>query len=231
MGQNKYIKKIIFSFITFNLLILNFSLALAQPPQEFEPLSQKPSDIDYVTGLKYEESAQYAADLDKACNLAVKFCNEYRQSHPEARNLAIVSDLDETLLDNRPFYDNCPKFNHKAFHEWITGHTAKTLGPTEIFLKQARLNGYAIFFITGRRERDRVATTYNLVKDNVDYDGLFLKPNDFKGKAYEYKTNVRKSIEDMGFTIVENIGDQVSDLCGGYSLDCTKLPNKIYFVP
>lgn len=34
----------------------------------------------------------------------------------------------------------------------------------------------------------------------------------------------------MGFKIVVNIGDQVSDLVGGYALDCEKLPNKMYFV-
>jgi hypothetical protein len=34
----------------------------------------------------------------------------------------------------------------------------------------------------------------------------------------------------MGFKIVVNIGDQDSDLAGGFALDGEKLPNKLYFV-
>ncbi len=210
---------------------LSLTNVKACPASEIKPLAQKPSEIDYVQGLQYALSPSYTNDLDNTVQLAEKFCDDYRQQNPDSKNLAIVSDLDETLLDNRPFYKVNPKFNHKAYHEWVISNVAPLLEPTAKFLSRERKNGYAIFLLTGRRERDRVATTYNLVKQNVDYDGLFLKPNDFKGHAYDFKTNVRKAIEDMGFKIVENIGDQVSDLYGGYAIDCVKLPNKMYFVP
>jgi predicted secreted acid phosphatase len=84
--------------------------------------------------------------------------------------------------------------------------------------------------ITGRPESDRKPTILNLVRDQVSYDGLYLRDHHGGPPAEEYKTAVRQQIEKMGFKIVVNIGDQFSDLAGGYSLDCEKLPNKMYFI-
>lgn len=217
--------------LSLSVVIISNNLVKACPSSEIVLSYHKPNDINYKQGLNYETSPKYESDLTDAINKAVEFCKEYRLKHPEAKNLAIVSDLDETLIDNRDFYKTHAKFNHSVFHAWMGNNQAPLLKPTFEFLSQARDNGFAVFFVTGRKERERVATTYNLIIRKVSYDGLFLKPNDYKGNAWKYKTEVRKKIEDMGFTIVENIGDQVSDLYGGYSIDCEKLPNKIYFVP
>ena len=42
---------------------------------------------------------------------------------------------------------------------------------------------------------------------------------------------MRKRIKNAGYIIVENIGDQYSDLDGGYSLRTFKYPNYMYYVP
>jgi hypothetical protein len=47
----------------------------------------------------------------------------------------------------------------------------------------------------------------------------------------EYKTNCRKDIESKGYKIILNIGDQYSDLEGGYSQAVFKLPNPMYYIP
>ena len=46
-----------------------------------------------------------------------------------------------------------------------------------------------------------------------------------------YKSGARKAIEQRGFTILANVGDQQSDLAGGYSERTYKLPNPIYLTP
>lgn len=55
----------------------------------------------------------------------------------------------------------------------------------------------------------------------------------YKGKsAMRYKSDVRKQLEDEGYRILGNVGDQWSDLQGDYLGNRTfKLPNPMYFVP
>ncbi len=101
---------------------------------------------------------------------------------------------------------------------------------TAELLDWARKKGFAIFFVTGRPESLRAATIRNLVRNGIAYDGLYLRADKDNRSAIDVKTEIRRKIELMGFKVVVNIGDQVSDLVGGYAVDCEKLPNKIYFV-
>ncbi|MGH2992263.1 MAG: HAD family acid phosphatase [Solirubrobacterales bacterium] len=47
----------------------------------------------------------------------------------------------------------------------------------------------------------------------------------------EFKSGERERIEDEGFTILVNVGDQDSDLNGGHAKRAFKLPNPMYFIP
>jgi acid phosphatase len=60
---------------------------------------------------------------------------------------------------------------------------------------------------------------------------LVLKPNDSKLSASDYKAAARKRLAEEGRTIIANIGDQESDLVGGYAERTFKLPNPFYLVP
>jgi len=82
-------------------------------------------------------------------------------------------------------------------------------------------------------------------------DGLFTKPPVGSYPAYldkpefcaasiaankscptiQYKSGVRAHIEDLGYEIVANFGDQFSDLTGGFADKTFKMPNPNYFLP
>ena len=86
---------------------------------------------------------------------------------------------------------------------------------------------------------------------NNGEDGLFTKPPvgsypdylntpEFCGPSItagvscptiRYKSGVRAHIEDLGYDIVGNFGDQFSDLEGGFADNTFKLPNPNYFLP
>lgn len=197
----------------------------------------KPDDIGAEQGLKYMKSAEYKKEFSKAIANATEACKRYAREHPN-ESLAIVSDIDETALDNSEhFSENHANFDWPTFKKYAEQSKAPPLKKTAAFLKWARKQGIAIFLVTGRPEALRRVTVRNLINAGISYDGLFLRPDqqyDESGKhhpsATEVKTKIRTQIEDMGFTIVVNIGDQVSDLVGGHAYDCEKLPNKLYFV-
>lgn len=204
--------------------------AFALPASHFEAAVKQPPGMGNAEGLAYAKTEEYRKEFTTAVEDGRKACEEYKKDHPEATNMAVVADIDETVLDNRPYFEATKEFDWKKFVVWVEQSKAPSLKPTAEFLDWARKNGFAIFFVTGRPESLRAATIRNMVRNGIAYDGLYLRPEKDSRSAIEVKSAIRKQIEDMGFKIVVNIGDQVSDLVGGYAVDCEKLPNKIYFV-
>jgi len=208
--------------------------AQALPANDVKPPPQVEKDFGNTIGIDFSKTAQYKKETDKAIEDAYAACKKFlseKESGKAKGRPAIVSDLDETLIDNRPHFEATPKFNWPAFETWIKKADAPLLPRTAEFLQWARKRGFAVFFVTGRREGLRADTIANLIKRDVAYDGLLMRKDGDRGTAESVKIPLRESIEKMGFTIVVNIGDQWSDLKGGHAVDCEKLPNKIYLVP
>lgn len=105
-----------------------------------------------------------------------------------------------------------------------------------------------MFYNSGLTEAQRTYAVDNLKKVgadvNLDADHMFLKntanpPSYLSGCAtagtwtcttVQYKSGTRKHIEDLGYNIIANFGDQYSDLDGGYADKTYKIPNPTYFV-
>mmetsp|Transcript_11234 Transcript_11234/g.30642 ORF Transcript_11234/g.30642 Transcript_11234/m.30642 type:complete len:147 (+) Transcript_11234:1575-2015(+) len=113
-------------------------------------------------------------------------------------------------------------------------------------------SGYSIAFITGRSEPSRNGTVANLEKAGYGkqcppadagsppwitrtkepcYVVLHLRePNDSR-LASIYKPERRKTLQDAGFRLAGNMGDQFSDLEGLYPAVANwKLPNPMYAI-
>ena len=90
----------------------------------------------------------------------------------------------------------------------------------------------AVFFLTGRPERFREATESNLRSAGYEWTGVLLKPDAMRTtSAVEQKAAERKKLLEQGYRIAVNMGDQMSDLDGGFAERTYKLPNPFYFVP
>ena len=168
---------------------------------------------------------------------------------PQVDRPAIVLDIDETSLSNwEQLYHNdfgylpggaCDLKSAAGCgqRDWELSAAATVLRPTlDLFLAARQIKGrdgrtVAVFFITGRGDDpvERAATELNLHK--AGYDGwaaLMLRP---AGEpTADFKTRMRADVA-RSHTIIANIGDQFSDLAGGYADRCFKLPNPFYFIP
>jgi hypothetical protein len=150
------------------------------------------------------------------------------------RKRAIVFDIDETALSNYSAID-ADNFtfgtNSKAE---TTNETGKAIAATLHLYNLAQQKGITTFFITGRGESpdNRMHTEHNLTREGyANWKQLFLKPAGFTGTTTDYKSGARQQIEQMGYRIIANVGDQYSDLAGGHSAVDFKLPNPFYFLP
>jgi acid phosphatase len=189
---------------------------------------------------EYVDSGRYEADVAAVAERARGYLASRAQ---RTGKLAIVVDIDETALSNLPSL----RANDYGFivagpcdlqrgpcglAAWITMAKAEPIKPVLALVDLARQRGIAVFFLTGRPERMRTATEANLRAAGYAWTGLILRPDDLTTKsAAEFKAPERKKLEAQGYTIIVNIGDQPSDLDGGFAEKTYKLPNPFYLIP
>ncbi|HEU0024447.1 MAG TPA: HAD family acid phosphatase [Thermoleophilaceae bacterium] len=182
--------------------------------------------------VEYHDSGEWKSDTTKQVKKAKAFVKKWLANHrrPYKRKPAIVLDIDDTALS---LYE-CAKEND------FVGPTACAVQPdlpaipqVRSLYRYARKHKLAVFFITGRPEPLRALTASGL--KGAGYTGklrLTLRPTDNDDDStVRYKSGARRKITKDGFRILANLGDQRSDLKGGYSLKAYKLPNPMYFTP
>ena len=188
----------------------------------------------------YVDSGRYEAEVAAVVDQARAFLESRAR---RGGKLAIVLDVDETALSNLPslrandwgFIVSGPCDLPRGpcgLGAWIGMARSEPIRPVLALARLARERGVAVFFLTGRPERLRVATERNLQAAGYEWTGVLLKPDALNTQsAVEFKSPERKKLVDEGYTIIVNMGDQMSDLEGGFAERTYKLPNPFYFVP
>jgi acid phosphatase len=205
-------------------------------------LSQPPNVGDAkLAATTYHDSGAYAADLQEVADAAREWITR-RVSRVE--NPAVVFDVDETALSNwtviqandygRFVNGNCELPDGPCgWRAWDLTAQSLAIESTRQVFAEAIEHGAAVFFITGRDETQRAATEKNLSDTGYGgYTELFLAPTGVHfASAADYKAPQRAAIEARGYTIIANVGDQPSDLAGGYAQATFLLPNPFYRIP
>ncbi len=181
--------------------------------------------------VQYYEQGQYEREVAKVMAEATALLPA--TAVQDGKRLAVVLDIDETALSTYE-YQKGMGFGHygKAWQQWIEMRRATAIAPVLAFYQAAQARGLTLFFVSGRREKSRPATTDNLRQ--VGYDGwekLYLKADDHREPSVRpFKQRCREEIEAAGYVIWLNVGDQRSDLDGGHARHEIELPNLIYTV-
>lgn len=117
----------------------------------------------YAT-LYQQQAAEYEALCYQAFNIADLRLNERLATEIE-KPLAVVVDIDETVLDNSP-YQAQGILDHFDYPEkwdtWINSASAEAVPGALKFLTEASAKGVKVFYITNRKEIFRDATLQNL---------------------------------------------------------------------
>lgn len=205
------------------LVLSALSLALAgEPPMNLTTLKR--------SCVRYHDSGEYLADIAAVDAKAEAWLDE-NASVPRA---AIVLDIDETSISNWAYEKRLDfGYDHATFNAFLRDTKAEVIAPTHALVAHAQRLRMAIFFVTGRREPLRAVTETDLREAGyAGYDGLDLAPENYHEPSISiYKSAMRKRISENGYHIVANVGDQESDLAGGYADRGFKLPNPFYLVP
>ncbi|MBI2786195.1 MAG: acid phosphatase [Legionella longbeachae] len=203
------------------------------------PIFSDPPNLTLVKKeLKnYHDSGLYQQQLTQVIQKAKTYIDAQaamNQKEKQHKKLAIVLDIDETSLSNYKYIIQRDFGGTKEnFHKDILDANAPAIEPMLALYKNALQHGVKVFFVTGRNETERSATEKNLIKAGyTKWTGLYLRPQNYSSKSIiPFKSKARKRISEKGYTIVASIGDQYSDLKGGYAKKVFKLPNPYYYLP
>jgi predicted secreted acid phosphatase len=214
--------------IVLSCLVVALATALTGLSSAKEP--QAPASATDI--VAYHDSGEWRSDTVRRIRRAKGFVHRWLARHPgpNRRKPAIVLDIDDTSLS---LYACAKGRNFVASVVCAVEPTLPPIKQTRSLYYLAQRRGVAVFFITGRPEGLR-ALTVSQLKAAV-YGGpntLYLRPNnDPNSSLVPYKSSTRKKITEAGYRILVNVGDQSSDLAGGYALRTIKLPNPMYYTP
>lgn len=185
---------------------------------------------------RYHDSGAYGRDLSAVDGAAQTYLAlRLKQAKaPKGKRVkltgkpAIVLDIDETSLSN---YAGLEHSGFTAAGLVASSVVTRTpIKPTLNLYRYARGHGVAVFFVTGRPSLIDKITKANLRAAGYTkgFSAVLERPSGAGTEAF--KAGARKKIQSQGFDIVDNVGDQESDLDGGHADRAFKLPDPFYFI-
>lgn len=203
----------------------------AQLPSTREPMNLTLAKTAVST---YVDSGAYAEDVAMRAREVESWLIARVARASAGERLGIVFDIDETVLSNeRHMRSRDYGYWPADWSAWVASAQAPALTPVRDAYRRALALGVAVYFITGRPEADRAGTVANLRREGMGEFGdlIMSQPSAEKRTSAEKKTAARAAIEQKGVRLIANVGDQESDLVGGYAERTFKLPGPFYQVP
>lgn len=170
----------------------------------------------YKMGLRYQQqSAEIAALQRQGFALATLRLEQQIADHGEDANLAIITDLDETVIDNTELLVRDMNLCHDytawdTWLDWEREGTPRLIPGAMDFLTFADEQGVSIYYVSDRYEenkQDSLATMESLGLPQVADDTLLL--------LGPPKQERRQYVED-NYTLVIQLGDTLHDFSADF---------------
>jgi hypothetical protein len=187
----------------------------------------------------YSDSSRFVSDTKRVLADAKRYLT---QKLGTVKNPAIVLDVDDTSEVTYGWEaDNDFGFDPVKQQQAIDNGTFVANKPVLELANWAAQRGVKVYFLTGRSAPQGPQSLKNLANEGYPAPAdAFFKP---RGTApdylpcgltcntVQYKSGTRAHIQATGAHIVLNLGDQFSDIEGGYADNPVKLPNPMYYLP
>lgn len=199
------------------------------PPPGARPAGEPANLLPHKAELNaYIDDGRYDEGIARVAALAKNWIEQ--RTARDGEKLAIVLDIDETVLSNLKHMREMDfGYVPKLWDQWVADADAPAIESMREVYRAARARKIAVFYLTGRKTTDQPGTERNLRATGLGgYTRIYYKPVGYPQTTEHFKTATRREITEQGYTIIANIGDQASDLAGGYAEKTFKLPNPFY---
>lgn len=182
----------------------------------------------YSTGavLWQQHAAEYEALCYQAYNIGERRLDELVDVNKTYdKPLAVVMDIDETVLDNSSYNATLIKnkmlYSKKSWMEWTAMQSADLVPGALEFIQYARSKNVEVIFISNRMEAELDDTYQNIIDLGVD---TVSKSNFYLKSTTSSKDERRAKVADM-YEVILFFGDNLGDFNGVFD-DTTVIERK-----
>ncbi len=162
--------------------------------------------------LWHQKSTEYKALCYQSFNIARRYLNEAISNQIDSgKTLAIITDIDETVLDNSPFNAHIihedVEYTRDLWLDWGEREAATSVPGALEFYNYVASRKVEIFYISNRNVLQKAATISNLTKLGYPYADsthVLLKDTTSKKQA-------RRDIVLKDHQVLMYLGDNLSD--------------------
>jgi 5'-nucleotidase (lipoprotein e(P4) family) len=156
-------------------------------------------------------AAEYKALVYQAFNSASDYLELLKFKNPLRQDMAIIVDIDETLLDNSPYQAKLYEINSSydsLWNEWCNLAAARSVPGSVKFLQFADSLGFNIFYISNRKMKNVYQSTLKnlMVAGFPQTDSLHLLLRNEGNNKEKRRMSVSES-----YKIVMLVGDNIGD--------------------
>ncbi|UFH57543.1 5'-nucleotidase, lipoprotein e(P4) family [Spirosoma sp. KNUC1025] len=176
--------------------------------------SRSITTLDYSLNavLWQQRSGEYRALCYQAFALAkLQLAETLRQNPKPTKSLAIITDIDESILDNSPQQAqdllNHTTYSEKSWKAWTAQARAKPLPGAVEFFQYAVQNGVQVFYISNRSQDELPATIQNML--TAGFPQADTRHVIMKGETADKEP--RRQAVGQTHEIVMLVGDNLND--------------------
>lgn len=214
-------------FLISSFIFLGCSGTSPIPDSKFSAEKTIPIREHAVQSVMWQQNAaEYRALCYQAFNLAAMRLDVLLEN-PELKDkkLAIITDIDETVLDNSPYaammIASNVEYTPESWTAWVDRIEAEPLPGAKQFLNYAHKKGVSIFYISNRTVEELPATLKNLEKVNFpNAEPEYLL---FRGSTGSKEDRFDKVREN--YTVLLYLGDNLSDFSSEFRTPSTEKRN------
>ena len=197
------------------LFILLLAISACKTTQTTQPTVEIPLSKNYslngkiYTSMFQQKAAEYRALCYQAYNIAKMRVDNYQPKTNLPK--AIITDIDETLLDNSPYAVkqglNGKEYDLSSWQEWTALGIADTLAGAGSLLHYLASKNVEVFYVTNREGAERAGTINNLKRFGLPFaDEAHLLTRDGVSSKEGRRQSILKTHE-----VILYMGDNLSD--------------------
>ncbi len=185
---------------------------------------QTSAEYHVLASTAYREAGARLQSMVKAAR-AGKFPDSAALEQPGHNTsklpLAVILDIDETVLDNSPesgrLVQQHAPYTPDVWSAWVAKESAAFVPGAEEFIKQARALGVAVYFVTNRTKDEEQHTINNLAAVGATADEILASKETAPGESAPWASEkkARREFVAKSHWIALLIGDDLGDFIPG----------------
>lgn len=201
-----------------SIFILVCATVLFSACSTLKKTTVNPDNHDYLLSSVswYQHSAEMHALYYQGFNIAQLRLDEAIKNNKQSKPLAVVVDIDETMMDNSLYETDVIKYgdNNDGWTNYTNHASAKALPGALEFALYSQSKDVEIFYITNRDDNERESTLRNLKNEGFPFatsDHLLTRSDTAYSTGNTSSKSGRRTKVSNTHEIVLLIGDNLND--------------------